>query len=72
MYNLVFMVVVVQAQLTGFLGSYNDLASCQYAIHEIYATRMNIPGQRNPEIEKTIQIQMDLKKEFLCLPAKKG
>lgn len=72
MFNLIYTVIIAQAPIMAFLGNYNDLASCQYAIHEIYATRMNIPGQRNPELEKTIQMQMDLKKEFLCLPAKKG
>ena len=72
MYNLLYMVVVAQSQMTFFLGSYNDLNSCQNAIHEIYATRLNVPGQRNPELEKSIQIQMDLKKEFVCIPVKKG
>ena len=66
------MVVVAQAPLTFFLGNYNDLPSCQNAIHEIYATRLNIPGQRLPELEKVIQMQMDSKKEFLCIPLKKG
>jgi hypothetical protein len=32
---------------------------------------MNAPGQRNPEFEKIIQIQIDNKKEFLCVPIKK-
>ena len=72
MYNLLAMVMVAQAPLTFFLGNYNDLPSCQNAIHEIYATRLNVPGQRNPELEKVIQIQMDLKKEFVCIPVKKG
>jgi hypothetical protein len=47
------------------------LASCQSAIREVYATKMNAPGQRNPEFEKIIQIQIDNKKEFLCVPIKK-
>ena len=72
MYNLLYMVVVAQSQMTFFLGNYNDLPSCQNAIHEIYATRLNVPGQRNPELEKSIQIQMDLKKEFVCISVKKG
>ena len=72
MYNLIYMVVVAQAPLTFFLGNYNDLPSCQNAIHEIYATRLNIPGQRLSELEKVIQMQMDSKKEFLCIPLKKG
>ena len=72
MFNLLAMVMVAQAPLTFFLGNYNDLPSCQNAIHEIYATRLNIPNQRNPDLEKSIQIQMDLKKEFVCIPVKKG
>jgi hypothetical protein len=72
MFNLLAMVMVAQAPLTFFLGNYNDLPSCQNAIHEIYATRLNVPGQRNPELEKSIQIQMDLRKEFVCIPVKKG
>ena len=72
MFNLLYMVMVAQAPLTFFLGNYNDLPSCQNAIHEIYATRLNVPGQRNPELEKSIQIQMELKKEFVCIPVKKG
>ena len=72
MYNLLAMVMVAQAPLTFFLGNYNDLPSCQNAIREIYATRLNVPGQRNLDLEKSIQIQMDLKKEFICIPVKKG
>jgi len=72
MYNLLAMVMVAQAPLTFFLGNYNDLPSCNNAIHEIYATRLNLPGQRSPDLEKSIQIQMDLKREFVCIPVKKG
>jgi len=54
------------------MGTYADLPSCQNALYEIYATRMNIPGQRNSELEKIIQKQMELNKEFLCVPVKKG
>jgi len=72
MYNLLYMVVVAQSQMTFFLGSYNDLNSCQNAIHEIYATRLNLPNQRNPDLEKIIQKQMELNREFVCIPVKKG
>ena len=72
MFNLLAMVMVAQAPLTFFLGNYNDLPSCQNAIHEIYATRLNAAGQRNPEFEKTIQLYMATKTEFLCVPVKKG
>jgi len=72
MYNLLYMVMVAQSQMTFFLGSYNDLNSCQNAIHEIYATRLNLPNQRNPDLEKIIQKQMELSREFVCIPVKKG
>jgi hypothetical protein len=72
MFNLLAMVMVAQAPLTFFLGNYNDLPSCQNAIHEIYAARLNPAGQRNPELEKTIQLYMATKTEFVCIPVKKG
>jgi len=72
MYNLLAMVMVAQAPLTFFLGNYNDLPSCNNAIHEIYATRLNLPNQRNPDLEKIIQKQMELSREFVCIPVKKG
>jgi hypothetical protein len=72
MFNLLYVVIVAQAPIMAYLGNYNDLPSCQNAIHEIFATRFNIPGQRNPELEKSIQKQMELNKEFLCVPMKKG
>ena len=66
MYNLLYIANFI------FMGTYADLPSCQNALYEIYATRMNIPGQRNSELEKIIQKQMELNKEFLCVPVKKG
>ena len=54
------------------MGTYADLPSCQNALYEIYATRMNIPGQRSPEIDKAIQTQMKFEKSFVCVPVKKG
>jgi len=71
MYNLLYMITIGTAPLITYLGDYNDLASCQSAIREVYATKMNAPGQRNPEFDKIIQIQIDNKKEFLCVPIKK-
>ena len=54
------------------MGTYADLPSCQNALYEIYATRMNVPGQRNPEIDKTIQNNLKFEKSFVCVPVKKG
>lgn len=50
-----------------FLGDYRDLVSCQNAVREIYATRINPPGQRLKELESTIDIQVKNQKEFLCI-----
>jgi hypothetical protein len=66
MYNLLYIANFV------FMGTYADLPSCQNALYEIYATKMNVPGQRSPEIEKTIQTQMKFEKSFVCVPVKKG
>jgi len=72
MFNLLYMATIAGASLMSFLGEYNDLPSCQYAIHEIYANKLNAAGQRNPEFEKTIQLYMANKTEFLCVPVKKS
>jgi hypothetical protein len=65
MYNLLYIANFV------FMGTYADLPSCQNALYEIYATRMNIPGQRNPELDKVIQTQLKVDKSFVCVPVKK-
>lgn len=65
MYTLIFVTNFL------FLGTYADLKSCQNAIYEIYATRQNAPGVRDPEIEKSIQIQMQNNTKFACIPVKK-
>jgi hypothetical protein len=65
MYNLLYIANFV------FMGTYADLPSCQNALYEIYATKMNIPGQRNPELDKVIQSQLKLEKSFVCVPVKK-
>ena len=54
------------------MGTYADLPSCQNALYEIYATRMNIAGQRSPEIDAVIQRQLKVEKSFVCVPVKKG
>jgi len=55
-----------------FMGTYADLPSCQNALYEIYATRMNAPGRRTPEVDKVIQTQLKFEKSFICVPVKKG
>jgi hypothetical protein len=65
MYTLIYVVNFV------FLGTYADLHSCQNALHEIYATRQNAPNLRDPEVEKSIQIQMQNNTKFVCIPVKK-
>jgi len=72
MFNLLYMATIAGASLMSFLGEYNDLPSCQYAIREIYANKLNVVGQRNPALDKAIQTQIDFQKEFLCVPVKKG
>ena len=66
MYNLLYIANFV------FLGTYADLPSCQNALYEIYATRMNPAGQRLPEIDKNIQNNLKFDKSFVCVPVKKG
>ena len=65
MYNLLYIANFV------FMGTYADLPSCQNALYEIYATKMNIPGQRNLELEKVIQNQLKVDRSFVCVPVKK-
>ena len=66
MYNLLYIANFV------FMGTYADLPSCQNALYEIYATRMNPAGQRLPEIDKNIQNNLKFEKSFVCVPVKKG
>ena len=55
-----------------FLGSYADLPSCQHAIREIYATQVNPPGRRLPELEESINTRISTQKTHICVPVKKG
>ena len=66
MYNLLYIANFV------FMGAYADMPSCQNALYEIYATRMNAPGQRNADIDKAIQQILKFEKSFVCVPVKKG
>ena len=65
MYTLIFVTNFV------FLGTYADLKSCQNAFYEIYATRMNAPGQRDPALEPVIQNKLKYSNAFACIPVKK-
>ncbi len=55
-----------------FLGSYQDLNSCQFAMREIFAVRMNAPGQRDPQFDKAIDMLVKNNREFVCVPNKKN
>jgi hypothetical protein len=55
-----------------FLGTYANLESCQNALYEIHATRMNPPGQRLPENEEAIKMKLKYSNAFACIPVKKG
>ncbi len=65
MYTLVFLANM------SLLGTYANLASCQNAMHEIYAVKLNPPGMRMPEIEESIKLRMKYAKEYACLPVSK-
>lgn len=67
MYMLVYIL-----SLPAFLGEYYDLASCQHAIREIYATQANLPGKRAPELEESINLRVSIQKSYICIPKKKG
>jgi hypothetical protein len=67
MYNLIFVLSVPFS----FLGSYQNLESCNFAIREIFAMRMNVPGQRDPQFDKTLDLMMKNNREFLCVPVKR-
>lgn len=67
MYNLLFVLSVPFS----YLGTYQDLQSCQFAVREMFAIRMNVPGQRSPEFNKTIDLMVQTNREFLCVPVKK-
>ena len=54
----------------GWTAEFDSMNSCQNAIREIYAQKVNPPGQRLKELEGTIDLQMKTSKEYLCV--KKG
>ena len=68
MYALVFILVGAQP---AFLGNYANLNSCQNAVREIYAGRMNPTGELLPNVDKSINSLIKNKKEFICIPVSK-
>jgi hypothetical protein len=54
----------------GWAVEFDSQAACQSAIREIYAQKINPPGQRMKELEQTIDLQVKVSKEYLCV--KKG
>ncbi len=54
----------------GWAVEFDSLSACQNAVREIYAQRVNPPGQRLKELEQTIDLQVKTSKEYLCV--KKG
>jgi len=65
MYTLLFVTNFV------FLGTYADLKSCENALYEIHATRMNQAGQRDPNLEPMIRTRIANSNAFACIPVKK-
>jgi hypothetical protein len=65
MYTLIFVTNFV------FLGTYADLKSCENALREIYLTRSNAPGQRDPNIEAAVESKLKYSNQFACIPVKK-
>lgn len=66
MYTLIFVTNFV------FLGTFANLESCQNALYEIHATRMNLPGQRDPAMEPIIRTKIQNSNAFACIPVKKS
>lgn len=54
----------------GWAVEFDSLTSCQNAVREIYAQKINPPGQRLKELEQAIDLQVKNSKEYLCV--KKG
>jgi SpoVK/Ycf46/Vps4 family AAA+-type ATPase len=62
--------LVLLANMT-LLGTYANMASCQNAMHEIYAVKMNPHGKRLPEVDEAIKARMQYSKDYVCLPVSK-
>lgn len=54
----------------GWAVEFDSQSACQNAVREIYAQKINPPGQRLKELEQTIDLQIKGSKEYLCV--KKG
>ena len=66
MYILLF----VASLSPSYLGEYKDLVSCQGAMREIYAQKLNVPGQRSANFDVTIDLLLKNSRDYLCV--KKG
>jgi hypothetical protein len=53
-----------------YLGDYKDIVACQGAIREIYAQKLNVPGQRSTSLDSAIDLQLKNSRDYLCV--KKG
>jgi hypothetical protein len=51
----------------GWSAEFDNLASCQNAVREIYAQKINPPGQRLKELDQTIDLQVKTSREYLCV-----
>jgi hypothetical protein len=51
----------------GWAVEFSTQSACQNAIREIYAQKVNPPGQRLKELETTINLQVKTSKEYLCV-----
>lgn len=68
MHNLLY---IVTGMAPVFLGTYVNEPSCQNAIREIYTLQMNPANQRLPEIEKAVDLKIQLQKNYICVPQQK-
>jgi hypothetical protein len=64
MFNLIFVGTMA------ILGTYDSLHSCEHAIREIYAQKMNPPNQRLKELEESIDFRAKNQKIYMCVPKK--
>jgi|LakMenE18May11ns_1017448.scaffolds.fasta_scaffold9421972_2 hypothetical protein len=63
MYNLIYTI----ASLATSLGSYTDLPSCQKAMRDHARTQIMGTLPTNPDVEKALDIQLQVTKQYVCL-----
>lgn len=49
------------------LGEFNSQAGCRAAVKEILLFKANPPGQKLPEVERAVDLQLTLQREYLCI-----